>query len=476
MSGPKIDYAELERQRQAELERQRKERLRQIKLATDELNVQLSIARKNQATVESDFARLISSLSDRSEMQDVLFKISEIKKEHQKKVSSLLNESVPTEAEDIRAMARRIAEKTAAIYEEYSQSVKPYVNRMKSFVDSENEAALVRSFVVSTKSPTISFIETFDFCAAKETIEEKSDISEHSKHSVDETFNRLEQLINSDSIALYSKKELLIIADELYRAAFEGESSVTAKIVECDVLITRYQNEQIAFEDLYNTYYSEYVAYLEIINTTRDVPLKIVPKERSSFNSIGELSSELHLLQELSKNANEQGYIRQQIDEVLREFGYSTSEEIILNRTQKDPHLISKKKDGNTGIHRHLSDRGEIMMEVVGVGETQRTKSGIENSVRVSSAELSEEQKNQLLSEQQAFCSMHPKIVEKLRERGIILNTRMHKEPSLQYALMILNMVGEEEALIDASNIINIQEGDEHRIVRHKQEERAIKR
>lgn len=476
MSGPKIDYAELERQRQAELERQRKERLRQIKMATDELNVQLSIARKNQASVESDSARLISSLSSRSEMQDVLFKISEIKKEHQKKVSSLLNESVPTEADDIRAMAKRIAEKTADVYEEYSISVKPYVNRLKSFIDSENEAAAVRSFVVTTKSTTISAIETFDFRAAIETIEENSDICEQSKHSVDETFNQLEQLINSDSVALYSKKELLLIADELYKAAFEGESSVSAKIVECDVLIKRYQNEQNAFEDLYNTYYSEYVAYLETINTTRDIPLKIVPKEMYSFKSIDELSAELSLLQELSRNANEQGYIRQQIDEVLREFGYNTSEEIILNRTQRDPHLISRKKDGNIGIHIHLSDRGEIMMEVVGVGETQRTKSGIENSIRVPSAELSEEQKNQLLSEQQAFCSMHPKIVEKLRERGIILNTRMHKEPSLQYALMILNMVGEEEALIDASNIINIQEGDEHRIVRHKQEERAIKR
>ena len=42
MSGPKIDYAELERQRKAELERQRQERLRRIREATDKLNREIS--------------------------------------------------------------------------------------------------------------------------------------------------------------------------------------------------------------------------------------------------------------------------------------------------------------------------------------------------------------------------------------------------------------------------------------------------
>lgn len=481
MSGPKIDYAELERQRQAELERQRKERLRQIKMATDELNVQLSVARKNQATVESDSMHLISSLSDRSEMQDVLFKISEIKKEHQIKISALLNESVPTEADDIRAMTKRIAEKTVDIYGIYLTTVKPYINRLKSFIDSENEAASVRSFVVSTKSPTISSIETFDFCAAKETIEEKSGISEHSKHSVDETFNQLEQLINSDSIVPYSKKDLLLIADELYRAAFEGESSVTAKIVECDVLITRYQNEQIAFEDLYSTYYSEYVAYLEIINATRDIPLKIVPKERNSFNSIGELSSELHLLQELSRNANEQGYIRQQIDEVLQKFGYCTTEEIVLNKTQKDPHIISRKKsdlnatESSTGLHIHLSNKGAIMMEVVGISESSSCSPGIETSKVIRPDEITDSQKEQLLLEQKSFCELHPQIVAELKKRGVNLSEKMHLKPDIQYASVILNYEDDNRMYIDDDEIINIQESDRKKVARRKLKEKSLK-
>lgn len=470
MSGPKIDQATLEMMRLAELERQRQERLRQIKEATDVLNRQLASVRANIAFVERHLVKQISEMSEHPEMGQTIQKIQEIKQRYLVATDLLLHESVPTEPDDILRHSKSISDRGKELFEEYQEEITICEERLNSF-SADLEALEQFSSFTSQKGTTTTKIADFSFRDLTLTVRESADIEESAKQEVDNMFHRIEDLINSDALSEKSENMLFKLAAGLYDAAFKGKSSVEAKITECSVVVDQMEIEVNDFESAYQEYYADYVAYYEIVNRTRPNALKIIPKQKYQFQSLEELYNEIQLLEQLSITANQHGYIREQIDEVMRLFHYNVTDEIVLRKVQAGAHYISRSENSKTGIHIMVSDNNSIMMEVVGVGESSTPAGEGITGVTVGVDSLSAQQQEELLTEQGHFCEMHPKIIEELKKRGITFTAKSRAPVGLQHCRAIYN-TGEDSVYFDPNGVFN---DDKHRNTFVEEKEKALK-
>lgn len=462
MSGPKIDAAELERRKQAELERQRQERLRRIRIATEELEAVHANIRKHISYVDSYYQKLMEQVQKQDEMQQVLRKIKQCKDTYLHGTRKLLNLSVPTEADDIIQRTEDVKRAEKQAFENYSMQTAPLYSRIDSFLAAQRELESLLQTSYQNEGSAVESIADFDFRKCKDSIKEQIGDEQAKALEIDRLFERIENLINSDSISVPERQELYQLAMRLHSNADASKGVFQALVAESNIVLDQIQLNVESFEEAYQKYYSEYVSYLEIINRRRAVKWDIVPKERHRFASLLELQRERDIIEERSRAANEHNYIRSQIDEVMQEVGYDTTDEIVFRSNQTGAHYICKNDSTKTAIHIHLSDSKQIMMEIVATDTAQRTDDSEINGVSVNYKELSGEQCDELLLEQGRFCQLHPEIVEKLRKRGVILDVRSRKKPALEYCKTIFKLEGDFAFQEDQDGIINTITGNEH--------------
>ena len=465
MSGPKISEAELARLRAEELERQRKERLRQIREATDRLNGEYGQLRELMRDIQKECLEYQYKLQSHEEARWIINKMSDESERCRRKAEDILQQNVPAEAKDILEMANQAKEALQLIRQEYYANTKQCKKSGDVFLKEENtikNSGQYHDLCISIED------EDYDFqrylCV----------ITEHNQNELHELFREMEELLNCDAISKKRKKELHRFAQSIYEHVKNGKK-LDLLIDGCKQVICELQMEREDFEEEYLRYYAAYVDYLEMINSYRKEKIGVVPKDRYQFDSSVELCEELRLLEKLSKRENEQKYIRSQIDEVMLLFGYRTTDEIVLHENQLGSHYIAKSENGSSAIHMHLSEDDNLMMEIVGISDREIESEGCETSMRITGTELSEEVQKTLLFEQENFCNMHPQIVRELEKRGVILKKGVYNQPDIKYVSAFASVLNKDKIVFDKGNLINTQQSDKHRVKRRKPMEMAIK-
>lgn len=439
MSGPKIDYAEIERQRRIELERIRRERIRKIKEATDNLIHTQERIQKTIKNIQSDFSFELTFCS-------------EIIKEEIKQIKScaiddlngiLAVKSIPAEAEEIEHLDQLLI---TAFNKAYGDTYLKQANRIKTIIHAEYEF----------ESNDEKIRREFDFSnLKKDTVDEMNDVSfedvgENQISEVTVYLETIKNLVNNDdAINREDKKQLLAVKQDILNSincTFDVQSAI---FCEADLLLKKVTYNTALFNDVYRDYYAEYTAFIKEYNKSRRNKFDNLPKEKYQFKNIEQLESELSMVRIRSRKLSEQNYIRKQLDEVMRELGYHMSEELVFNSSNVGQHLICKSGSDSTALHVHIADTNNVMIEVVGY--QNGTKDAYDNIV--TSDELTCEERETLLQTQSKFCELHPVICEKLKSRGIVFSKISHKTPNLKYCKKVIINTGEEPLADDV--IIN---------------------
>lgn len=472
MSGPKIDQAELDRQRRAAIERERQERLRKIRTATEQLSMRIDSAKGSMTYIDRHLCSLMSAADGIDEMAFTLEQLKEIKKAYKLKLSDVLKISVPSEADEIVAVAHSVGSRVKEIMAHFEKDVEPLQARLEDFLKQKGVRNAMEdiSHRFFGKAEAAHAFEDLDFSAMAETVSEVENIEEVTRADVESVFSEIEGLVNSGTIQGAERKGLLAIANNIYSAACSGvSSSLKAAIAEYKAARSAIRANIAAFEDTYQLYYAEYVVYVDLLNARRTTPLVIVPKERHRFESIEQLQNETEQIRRLSSRTAERNYIRRQIDEVMKQFGYNVSEEIVLNENQSGNHYVCASETGHSAIHVYVSDKKQIMMEIVSMEAGRNLEERAVTGFAVGAAELTEEEKEYLLVEQGKFCSLHPRIVREIRKRGVILNEKVRKAPGLRYCKKIINFSSGDSIIADDLDLINVQ-AKERRFIRGSRE------
>ena len=231
------------------------------------------------------------------------------------------------------------------------------------------------------------------------------------------------------------------IAGDIYNSAFTIKTSFEAATVEFNIVKANIKKNMGIFDDLYQEYYAQVINYMGIVNKGRSNPVSIRPEQKHRFSSIEDLERELMIYTNEAEAADEKNYIMNQINDVMSSFGYKVSEEIVINSSQKGAHIICKNISDRTAVHMHVSDENRVMMEIVGIGDGA---SNAETTAFISA--LHDSEKEKLVEEQVRFCDMHPKIIRKLREKGILFEAVSRREPNAKYCKVFMPAVADSEA------------------------------
>ena len=166
---------------------------------------------------------------------------------------------------------------------------------------------------------------------------------------------------------------------------------------------------------------------------------------------------------------NERCFIRKTIDEVMREFGYSMSDEIVLYRKQKGTHLLCKREDDDTAIHVHYGTgaKRRIMLEVVGIGKASggNLDDGVNGQI-IGPDALSESRRQELLKRQTAFCRIHPEMIRALEKKGIITSSLEPNPPRIEFC--------EEIAVVDKTAVEINSAGDGEIAMREQRRRKSM--
>ena len=143
--------------------------------------------------------------------------------------------------------------------------------------------------------------------------------------------------------------------------------------------------------------------------------------------TIEKIKSEINRLREKIDSDAEKFYISSCIDEVMAEMGYNVlgSREVTKKSGRHFKSEIFSYSDG-TAVNVTASDSGQIVMELCGLDEVDRTPNFAESE--------------KLCQDMENFCEDFTEIEKRLAEKGVVLRQRIQKlPPNAEYA-QILNV------------------------------------
>ena len=455
MSGPKIDHAEIERQRKAELERQRQERLRRIKEETDKLNKEISKVEKQFDHIANCLVSELSQIDTPSELDLVLNEFNKLQKESINSLEKALNFNVPSEPDDIVRCSNRLANSCNNITENFSKEVERLKKPIQEYLKHQQTHNKIKSIEFSGKVDKVRSIDDFDFVTKVITIESAEKIEVKVKEKATGVLKEIEEFINSDSIQVSDIKILSMIAEKLYKTVFESEKGLNASESEYKTIRPGIIKNLQIFDQLYHDYYAEYIVFLHAVNKYKKSKISVQPKPKHQFVSIEQLQAEIDLLTQQSRQENEKNFIREQIDEVMKLHGYNVSKEIVFGENSKGNHLICNKLSDQSAIHIHLSDDKQIMMEVVAVQNDAGNDSDMNYGEIQSAKDINDAEADFLESEMGNFCDLHPKIIDELKIRGVVFTKQARKDVNKKYCRKILIKDSASPITVSQDTLIN---------------------
>lgn len=436
MSGPKIDQAELERQKKEALERARLERIRKIKEATESCDRILQEIKNTISSVNAEFSEQIRQASTEAAMQDTVDRIRGAKARLAKQLLQVMDISIPAEPEEILALNSMLQNSLSKAREVYRSDTKSDYDRILSFFEEVKGQRQLSSFSSSLEELEKEDMTTISFCFS-EKINRTEVITEELKQAAKTAMEELAEILNSEFSSISCRQVASKYVKSIIRDLQNDPTGLKKTIQEFNLAKIRIQKDLADLDDLYQEYIAEYVVFIDEVNASRREKLDIVPKSRKAFETREALQAEITELKTISRRVNEQNYIKEQINEVMALFGYQMCEDIVLDPEQSGEHYLCEHRDGKKAVHIQVLGAKQIMMEVVGTAQGSKAHS------RDITAEYentcTDQETEALLREQGYFCLIHPKITEELRKRGVILRERVHREPSRMYCRNIIN-------------------------------------
>ena len=161
-------------------------------------------------------------------------------------------------------------------------------------------------------------------------------------------------------------------------------------------------------------YYSEYLGMPVIAFTF-------------SMDTLNFLRHEVAELESQSAKIEEQQYISESLDQVMRDMGYNVvgSREVVKKSGRKFRNGLYHFSEGSV-VNVTYAANGQISMELGGVDTCDR--------------EPSEEESSVLCDEMVEFCDEFPEIERRLKEKGVVLMNRISMLPPAEEYAQIINV------------------------------------
>lgn len=146
-----------------------------------------------------------------------------------------------------------------------------------------------------------------------------------------------------------------------------------------------------------------------------------------SMNSLNSLRHEVAELESQSAKIEEQQYISESLDQVMRDMGYNVvgSREVVKKSGRKFRNELYHFSEGSV-VNVTYAANGQISMELGGVDTCDR--------------EPSEEESSVLCDEMVEFCDEFPEIERRLKEKGVVLMNRISMLPPAEEYAQIINV------------------------------------
>lgn len=161
-------------------------------------------------------------------------------------------------------------------------------------------------------------------------------------------------------------------------------------------------------------YYSEYLG-MPVLSFT------------FSMDTLNSLRLEVAELESQSAKIEEQQYISESLDQVMRDMGYNVvgSREVVKKSGRKFRNELYHFSEGSV-VNVTYAANGQISMELGGVDTCDR--------------EPSEEESSVLCDEMVEFCDEFPEIERRLKEKGVVLMNRISMLPPAEEYAQIINV------------------------------------
>ena len=445
LSGPKIDYAELERLQRERLERERLEKIAKIRRATDNYYNEVSKAEGFVIKINNDNRDVIDSLRNESDIQFILDNIYKIKRKYVSMLRGSKSEKVPEDLETIENLTRNFSQKMSSIFEQYKAEVEPHIEELARFGSIGERVAAIKNASLYIDNQNGEYtIEELIFNSEK--LAKNEEILKAAHMVEDEILMNM----NSDYISEKDRAKLNLFLSELTEFSAGSVKDIKEVLNNYLVIKNSVKKNMENFEDAYREYTATYLEYSETTGNSENTEM-LKPEQ---FMSVEEIEKETERLSRASSTTVEQRYIKEQIDAVMEEMGYGLCNSIVFDECPKGNHYLCDSKVSNDAIHIYISENNIIMMEVVESEEEYRKDSFNVNAKLTGSADLEEEIREKMFDLQGQFCKMHPEIVKKLKERGVVLNEKEHKLPSIKHSKKIKKFVS-QKAIIDKNKEIS---------------------
>lgn len=402
MSGPKLSAAEIEAQRRAQLERERQERLRRLREAQSKYNtakayvvehrMQLSeflddsiAAIRAVSTAGADtLMTAINKILARMDMNPVANSASKeawidsaIKS--QERVLKLFNEGKML----IEQEANRIG-----VYNARALTAAQHASASNSIENAVRGDTQVQKSIEFTPIPTDSIEVHLSSC-----LSELRELLDHKQTP----------MLKTTAALVREVKRILTNTEHGQENNIEREAQD---------IINREQDLIDEIEEC-KELYEEYYAVAAIVNAE--------PLDLTDFSGAEMLEQEMNDLKCRYQREDEMDYIADQVNQVMLELGYEfVSSHVLQQESEKDMSVYSA--DEETGVVVYTGENGEVMMQVVSLGDTE---------------EMSDEEIEESLDLQLSFCSSHQDIVDELRNRGILLRQMNYQPPRREHAKKI---------------------------------------
>ncbi len=431
MSGPKIDFADIERIQRERLQRERLQKIALIKKATENYFNELDKIENIIHNIRYDNKELIDKYLTEKETRYVIDTILSLKRYYTGLLRGLKSDKLPEDPESINEATAELIKKIEIICNNYKQETECYFKRIMDYDLKAEQIKSLKSFSVEIRNKSGGYnIENIVFNYKQTSENEK--LFDTAREITDEILIYLncEFILEKDREVLYNYLYGIINA-----LKDDSISNLKTKISEYSVIRKEIENKIVNLKEAYNEYASEFVSFgknkSQILNPYQ-------------FGSIEELEEETERIKRLARYEMEQNFIKEQLDEVMKSFGYGLCESIVLDECHKGKHYLCNHENSDNAIHVYISESNTIMLETVeSIDEETETPSVI-NAEIIASDKLDDNALDKALERQGQFCKMHPEIVKELEKRGVILSEKNHKAPDKRHAKKVKKFVSEK--------------------------------
>lgn len=427
MSGPKVSSVQLERQRQAELRRRQQERIQALEKYTQATQRLDALARKVEVIYESS----IRNFEQDNEMRTEVHVIRAAADDAAKNIRTLCATQPKGEAEQIKTQTRSMQSRTTEIERSFDAATSLFDKQVEQYLAMLHEQQGRKAFsekLAQCKEERRVF-HIVSFALASEVPPDPKTLD------ADGLIAEIKFLIKHPAIGR-NRDTLLALVSAITKEPEQMRQQ--ALLEQYIVLRNGIWQDKREFGLYYKQYHALYFAWAQTRYAGKlEFP---PPKPQSEFSSVNEIKNEVSRLQHEYEKEDEAAYIREGLDKVMCEFGYLTLKPIQLRDISAEQncflagnHFLAKSTvSGDAPLHIEIGDDGTFLIEPQCLEGTDG------DNYYDDSGEMSPAEKEYITNQQIDFCRQYPKMIERLKELGIIFNSKLYMEPGDRCTKLII--------------------------------------